>query len=141
MKFFGELWQQLTEAKEDDTPLEPSYLIDIRPLDMRHKTPGITVMIKRHKNYRTGREAYDWSLKEPVGARRKYYGTIKKRRSGGWIALATDGNLQSVEIDTHGDSLKAIRKVYKSISKMKGSTALNLPLIARGNARKRPLTR
>lgn len=141
MKLFGDLRRELIEAKDDDEPLQPSYLIDIRPMDMRHKTPGITVMIKRHRKYSPGKESYDWSLREPYGARRKYYGTIKKRKSGGWIALATDGELTAVEIDIHGDSLKAIRKVYKSISKMKGSTALNLPLISRGNARKRPLTR
>jgi len=141
MKFFGDLWRELISGKEDDNPLDPSTIIVIRPTDMRHKTPGVTVMLKKHKTHRAGRESYDWSLREPVGAMRRFYGTLKKRKQGGWVAMATDGNLKAVEINEHGDSLKAIRKVYTSISKMKGSTPLNLPLISRGNARKRPLTR
>jgi hypothetical protein len=71
---------------------------------------------------------------------RRFYGTLKKRRSGGWVALATDGDKQAVEIHESQNSLKALRKVYKSISKMKGSTDLKLPLLARGNAIRRSLT-
>lgn len=142
MKLFEQLWRELHEAKDEDenAPLEPSYEIVVRPQDMRHQIPGITVMMRKHKKHRGGKEAYDWTLKEPVGARRKFYGTLKKRKSGGWVALATDGSTRAVEIDKHGDSLKAIRKVYKAISKIKNSTALNLPLIARGNAQKKMLT-
>lgn len=139
MASFRDLWDRLTGADEDK-PVEPSGTIVIRPTDMRHEKPCITVMVKKHRDYRVGKESYDWALREPTGAMRRFYGTLKKRRSGGWVALATDGDKQAVEIHESKNSLKALRKVYKSISKMKGSTDLKLPLLARGNAIRRALT-
>lgn len=139
MPSFRDLWDRLTGADEDK-PVEPSGSIVIRSTDMRHERPCITVMIKKHRDHRVGKESYDWALREPTGAMRRFYGTLKKRRSGGWVALATDGDKQAVEIHESKNSLKALRKVYKSISKMKGSTDLKLPLLARGNAIRRSLT-
>ena len=139
MPSFRDLWDRLTGADEDKH-VEPSGTIVIRPTDMHHEKPCITVMVKKHRDYRVGKESYDWALREPTGAMRRFYGTLKKRRSGGWVALATDGDKQAVEIHESKNSLKALRKVYKSISKMKGSTDLKLPLLARGNAIRRSLT-
>jgi hypothetical protein len=136
---FKDLFSKLFGG-DDDAPVEPSGSIVIRPSDMRHDRPVITVMIKKHKDHRFGKESYDWALKEPIGAMRRFYGTLKKRKSGGWVALATDGNVKAVEIHESKNSLKALRKVYKSISKKKGSTDLKLPLLARGNAIRRSLT-
>jgi hypothetical protein len=135
---FKDFWSKLTGTS--DEPLEPSGSIVVRPSDMRHEKPVITVMIKKHKDYRVGRESYDWALKEPTGTMRRFYGTLKKRKAGGWIAFATDGETEAVEIHESKNSLRALRKVYKSISKKKGSTDLKLPLLARGNAIRRGLT-
>ena len=139
MSLFSDFWSRLTGA-DDDKPVEPSGSIVVRPSDMRHERPVITVMIKKHRDHRVGKESYDWALKEPTGAMRRFYGTLKKRRAGGWVALATDGDKRAIEIHESKNSLKALRKVYKSISKMKGSTDLKIPLLARGNAIRRALT-
>ena len=139
MSLFSDFWSKLT-GKDDDKPVEPSGSIVIRPSDMRHEKPVITVMIKKHREHRVGKESYDWALKELTGAMRRFYGTLKKRRAGGWVALATDGDKRAIEIHESKNSLKALRKVYKSISKMKGSTDLKIPLLARGNAIRRALT-
>jgi hypothetical protein len=45
-----------------------------------------------------------------------------------------------IEIENRGDSLKAIKKIYKLLSKVEGSTSLPYPLISRGNASSRSLT-
>lgn len=139
MSLFSNFWSRLT-GRDDDNPVKPSGSIVIRPTDMRHEKPVITVMIKKHRDHRVGKESYDWALKEPTGAMRRFYGTLKKRRAGGWVALATDGKIEAVEIHESKNSLKALRKVYKSISKKKGSIDLKLPLLARGNAIRRALT-
>ena len=49
-----------------DAPLDRSNNVFVRSKDMRHESPSVTVMIKKHKEHRTGKESYDWTLKEPV---------------------------------------------------------------------------
>lgn len=139
MPSFNDLWEKL-KGSEDEKPIEPSASIVIRPSDMRHEKSVITVMIKKHREHSVGKESYDWALKEPTGSMHRFYGTLKKRKAGGWIAFATDGREQAVEMHESKNSLRALRKVYKSISKKKGSTDLKIPLLARGNAIKRALT-
>lgn len=146
MKSFKQLKWDLGEAKKQDAveAIDRSANVVVRPADLRHKTPGVTVMVRKHKKHKRGEEAYDWTLREP-NSNRNYYGTLRKnkgKKSGGWIAMATDSKEKekAVITDTHGDSMKAVKKAYKAIAKATGSTALGLPLIARGNAKYRPLT-
>lgn len=151
MKTFKDLRVELSEEsfldrfinllRGDDKPLDRSRNVLVRAKDMKHETVGVTVMLKKHADYRSGREAYDWTLKEPTSLKR-YYGTLKKNSDGGWTAMGVGKNSQPVvETSNHGDSLKAIKKVYKSLSKTEGSTSLPYPLISRGNALSRPLTK
>ena len=145
MKSYKKLKRDLGEAKKQAVEaIDRSATVMVRPADLRHKTPGVTVMVRKHKKHKRGEEAYDWTLREP-NSNRNYYGTLKKnkgKKTGGWIAMATDSKQkeQAVITDTHGDSMKAVKKAYKAIAKATGSTALGLPLIARGNAKYRPLT-
>jgi hypothetical protein len=127
--------------KDEDAPLSRSRNVIIRPKDMRHKTVGVTVMLKKHKDHRVGREAYDWTLREPSGAMKRYFGTLKKNKNGGWTVMGIGKNSKpQIEIENRGDSLKAIKKIYKLLSKVEGSTSLPYPLISRGNASSRSLT-
>lgn len=125
---------------ENDKPLDRSRNVLVRSKDVRHKTVGVTVMLKKHKEHRAGREAYDWTLKEP-GTGKRYFGTLKKSGKGGWIVLGLGKKSNpQVEISNHGDSLKAIKKIYKILAKQDGTTTSSYPLISRGNASSRPLT-
>ena len=142
MASFSDLWGKIKGmfTEDDESPQKPSGSIVIRSSDMRHERPVVTVMVKKHRDHRVGKESYDWALREPVGAMRRFYGTLKKRKAGGWVAFATDGQTEAVEIHESKNSLRALRKVYKSLSKKKGSTDLKIPLLARGNAIRRSLT-
>lgn len=150
MKRFKQLRQDLDESlfdkfrslfrKDENAPLDRSRNVLVRPKDMRHERPGVTVMLKKHKDHRAGREAYDWTLKEP-GTMKRFYGTLKKKSGGGWIAMGVGRDSKpQVEVNQHGDSLKAIKKIYKILSKTEGSTSSPFPLVSRGNASSRPLT-
>ena len=128
-----------SDPEADMVPLKPSARILVRPTDARHRRLLITVMMKKPRKWQPNQPAYDWTLREPTG--RTYYGTIKKMRStGGWNAYATDGKINAAETDTSKDSLKALRKAYKKLCKLKNTTFLNLPISARGNSLKTYLT-
>jgi hypothetical protein len=150
VKRFKKLRQDLDESlfdkfmdlfrKDQNAPLDRSRNVIVRPKDMRHERPAVTVMLRKHKDHRAGREAYDWTLKEP-GTAKRYYGTLKKKSGGGWVVMGVGKNSKpEVEINQHGDSLKAIKKIYKILSKTEGSTTSSFPLVSRGNALSRSLT-
>lgn len=142
MKSFNQLKWDVTEASSKKaTPIEPSAIVTVRPSDMRHGKVGLTAMLHRHKKYRSGSESYDWTIQEPA-SNRKYHGTLKKNPEGGWIAMATDNKNKNrvIETDTSKNSLKALRKAYRSIAKASGSTPLGILIISRGNAKTKPLT-
>lgn len=124
--------------------LARSHDVRVRPKDRRHLVANaLTVMFKKHADYRRGSEAYDLTMMEPRGTR-QYKGTVARSRNAkgrttGWVAgmEAKRGRktANAVGSTTSKNNLLAIRKAYEAAAKALGVSALaRARIIGRGDA-------
>lgn len=56
MKSYKQLKWDLGEAKKQAVEaIDRSATVMVRPADLRHKTPGVTVMVRKHKKHKRGK--------------------------------------------------------------------------------------
>ena len=124
--------------------LPRSHDVRVRPKDRRHLVAkALTVMFKKHSDYRRGSEAYDLTMVEPRGTR-PYKGTVARRKNAkgqatGWVAgMETKRGRKTANAlgaTTSKNNLLAIRKAYEAAAKAIGQSAIvGAKIIGRGDA-------